>query len=182
MLSRRFFPLAFAGFVIAMFLVAGCSMDSSGPSAPGRSAGELEFVTYELPEAEMAAKSLSTWTDAEVIDPDDGGRLKIGNGGLRITLTIGGIEGGTKKMTLRLASHRLVMVDIGPSGTKFNPPARLVAKGSSINLPEGEIALYYDDNGTWVVMSSVRITGDGKDITLSAALRHCSRYAFGYRR
>ena len=182
MLSRRFFPLAFAGFVIAMFLVAGCSMDSVGPSAPGGSSGELEFVTYELPEAEMAAKSLRTWADTEVIDGDGGGTLEIGNGGLEITVTIEGIEGGTKEMTLSLASHKLVMVDIGPSGTKFDPSASIVAKGSSINLPEGEIALYYYDNGTWVVMSSAMVTGDGKDITLSATLTHCSRYAFGCRR
>jgi len=186
MVRRRFFPLTFAGFAVVAMLVlmTGCSMDPMGPLGPDGSAEGPEWVTYELPEEQVSAKTLGggTWVDTDVIDEEGGGRLKIGNYGLKVTLKIPGIEGDTKKMTLSLASHQKVMVDIKPSGTKFSSSATLTARGTSINLPEGRIALYYYDNGQWIVMSSAKVTDDGKTVTLTAKLKHCSRYAFGFRR
>jgi hypothetical protein len=187
MLSPRRLMIMGAPVLLAVILTTvlmGCFGDFA-PVAPGRDAAQGEeprWLTYDVPDHPGVAKVILT--ASTTIDPGIGGLVSgimVGSA-LEIFLSVppqnSGSSGESVAISMSLNTPGILVFDLGPDGTQFDPSAKLVVKGARLN--GNVVSLYWQDPITnqWIRVGPADVGSDG---TITASISHFSRYGLvGY--
>lgn len=182
--SVRSMSLAASVLLAAVALSAvlvGCFSDFAPVSPSRESAGvsEPNWLTFDVPENVRASKTILE--SAATIDPALGGLvpgIQIGSA-LGISFEVPAQSSGSEfdspaSLSLSVNEIGILVIDFGPDGTQFDPPAALVISGAK--LRGNSVSLYWQNpaSGAWEKQTApVSIGSDG---TLRVAISHFSRY------
>lgn len=168
--------------VVALSAVlAGCFSDFA-PVSPSRDSvgvSEPNWLTFDVPENVRASKTILE--SAATIDPVLGGLvpgIQVGSS-LGISFEVPAQSGGSEfdspaNISLSVNELGVLIVDFGPDGTQFDPPAALVIRGARLRGNSVSLYLQNPSTGAWEKQTTpVNVDADG---TLRVAISHFSRY------
>lgn len=170
----------FVAVALATVLV-GCFGDFAPVSPSEESVGisEPNWLTFDVPDDVRASKTVLS--SLATIDPATGGLvpgIQIGSA-LGISFEVPAQSSGSEfdspaSLSLSVNEIGILVIDFGPDGTQFDPPAALVISGAK--LRGNSVSLYFQNPATGAWEKQTTPVNVGADGTLRVAISHFSRY------